>query len=88
MPMVYHSEKCLLDCSDGEIRVVNGSTALQGRVEVCIDGNWGTVCDASWGAGEAMVACRQLGFSPTGMYLHYTLHGSTVAILTPILYML
>lgn len=58
------------DCTDGEIRLVNGSTALQGRVEVCISGNWGTVCDAGWGAPEAMVACRQLGFSPTGMLLY------------------
>ena len=56
----------LSDCTNGEIRIVNGSTALQGRVEVCVDGNWGTICDAGWGAPEAMVACRQLGFSPTG----------------------
>lgn len=54
------------DCTDGDIRVVNGVTALEGRVEVCVDGAWGTVCDDLWGAEEASVACRQLGFSPTG----------------------
>lgn len=48
--------------------MVNGSTALEGRVEVCVGGSWGTVCDAQWGDPEAMVACRQLGFSPTGMH--------------------
>ena len=56
-----------VDCTDGDIRLVNGSTALQGRVEVCAGGNWGTVCDAQWETEEAMVACRQLGFSPTGI---------------------
>ena len=58
-----------VDCTDGDLRLVNG-TALQGRVEVCTSGNWGTVCDARWGTEEAMVACRQLGFSPTGI-LYY-----------------
>ena len=56
----------LTDCTDGDIRVVNGATQLEGRVEVCVDGVWGTVCDDLWGVEEASVACRQLGFSPTG----------------------
>lgn len=55
------------DCTDGDIRVVNGGSALEGRVEVCVDGVWGTVCDDLWGVEEASVACRQLGFSPAGM---------------------
>ena len=54
------------DCTDGDIRVVDGDSALQGRVEICIDGVWGTVCDDMWGVEEASVACRQLGFSPDG----------------------
>ena len=46
--------------------MVDGDSALQGRVEVCVDGVWGTVCDDMWGVEEASVACRQLGFSPDG----------------------
>ena len=61
-----------LDCTDGEIRIVNGSTALQGRVELCVNRNWGTICDAGWGAPEASVVCRQLGFSPTGKHSYIT----------------
>ena len=53
-------------CKNGDIRLVNGSVASQGRVEICYDNQWGTVCDDSFSSPEATVVCRQLGYSTVG----------------------
>lgn len=50
-------------CNNGDIRLAGGTTQYEGRVEVCINQIWGTVCDDFWGAPDARVACRQLGYS-------------------------
>ena len=55
-------------CTNGDIRLVGGTSNLEGRVEICDSNAWGTVCDDSWGTIDANVACRQLGFGRSGQF--------------------
>ena len=48
-------------CDDNEIRLSNGTNA-SGRVEVCLGGLWGTVCNHGWTRNDANTVCRQLGY--------------------------
>ena len=51
-------------CNESDIQLVDGASAFEGRVEVCVGGRWGTVCSISelmWGPREAEVVCRQSG---------------------------
>ncbi|XP_063956210.1 scavenger receptor cysteine-rich domain-containing group B protein-like [Lytechinus pictus] len=61
-----HFEDAGVECSDDgtvQIRLVDGASSNEGRVEVFYFGQWGTICDDRWGSTDARVVCRQLGYS-------------------------
>ena len=57
-------------CDDGSVRVRGSLSQRIGRVEVCVNSEWGTICDDSWDSDDASVVCRQLGYSPYGWLSH------------------
>ncbi|XP_054664401.1 deleted in malignant brain tumors 1 protein-like isoform X7 [Grus americana] len=63
----FHGEDAGVICSASgvsmaaELRLANGSTHCEGRVEVTHNGTWAALCDEGWGLAEARVVCRQLG---------------------------
>ena len=49
-------------CSDGDVRLMDGNSN-SGRVEICYNNSYSSVCDHEWDIINAGVVCRQLGFS-------------------------
>ena len=66
----WHVFVCLFQllsgCFNGTIQLVGGQSTNEGRVDICINGVWGTVCDDYWDTSDARAVCRQLGLPYTG----------------------
>jgi len=60
---------CILH-TELQVRLRSGKTFNQGRVELFLNGTWGTICDDYWGFEEANVICRMLGFSEGAWSTH------------------
>ena len=48
---------------------MDGSGPHEGRVEVCVNEAWGTVCSNSWSDSDTGVVCRQLGYISKGLMI-------------------
>ena len=65
-----HSVYIVALCSHGDVRLRGDQQHSSfGRVEVCFNGIWTTVCDKFWTNTEASVVCNQLGYSPHGILI-------------------
>ena len=51
---------------------MNGDTEMNGRVEVCLNNIYGTVCGINWDELDAKVTCRQLGYSDSSKIIYYS----------------
>ena len=69
-------------CSYGDVRLIGGATIYDGRVEVCVNNQWGALCTDSWDNTDATTICKQLGYSYTrceliyNSFLHYSLYST------------
>ena len=67
------------NCTHGDVRLAGSGVPYSGRVEVCVHGVWGSVCDEDWDEEDANVVCRQLDYFSNGkpavlhaLFMHFS----------------
>ena len=64
----FHHCSSILLVTNGALRLTNGLTRYEGRVEVYWNNmGWKTMCNDGWDALDAIVACRQLNHLSTSI---------------------
>ena len=56
-------------CADGQVRLVDGPAFNEGRLEVCLDNQWLSVCDAGFSSATAYDVCNYRLLLIGGMYI-------------------
>ena len=55
------------NCTSGEVQLVDGKSKYEGRLEVCYEGSWTSLCSYGVNSRVAAVVCRQLNFTTIGI---------------------
>ena len=62
------------NCTEDSLRLFGGASSLEGRVELCVNGDWSIALTSSgWDYHDASVVCRQLNHSSLGARLFFPL---------------
>ena len=62
-------------CFHAAVRLIDGPTEYEGRVEMYYNGEWGTVCDFTWDLINAQVVCNELGVGKAVSAKHDAFYG-------------
>ena len=68
LPLSMLNMTKMVACPPGDVRLVGGSVLDEGRVELCYNNAWGTICDDGFDENDANVVCRQLGYPDHGKH--------------------
>ena len=74
---IAHSDSSESAVRDGALRLVDGQSEHEGRVEVYHFGQWGTVDSYQWDLLDAIVACRQINYSTAVTTKEYSCNSSS-----------
>ena len=55
----------IVNCKNGEMRLMEGKEEWEGRLEVCYNKRWGTVSGDKWTLTNSHVICNALGYNTT-----------------------
>lgn len=69
-------------CNEADVRLIDGLTSHDGRVEICLHGVWGSVCDDFWDVRDARVVCRQMGYDECESLMPEPFYYNNVYVLT------
>ena len=57
-----------LGCTTGVVRLLGSDYANRGRIKICVNNTWGTVCNDGFDNYDTRVICRQLGYHAGNIY--------------------
>ena len=61
MKTKYFFSQANAGCEEGAVRLVDGAIDQEGRVEVCFNNIWGSICTEGFDLTDASVVCKELG---------------------------